>query len=81
VITPPFYPTRPPKDATRLDRMRFLRKNYVYATAWLLPLLIVGLVFSSTFVLLVCAVAVVIQAAGAALLELQMRSERRGGSS
>jgi len=77
---PPFYPTAPPKGAPRLERMKFLRRNYLYLTAWSLLTLIMGLVFSSTFVLLVSASGLVIEATGAGILELQMRSERRGGS-
>lgn len=77
---PPFYPARPPRGATRLERMRFLRKNYLYGLTSMLPILIVGLVLSSTFILVICAAAVVIQAASAGILELQMRSERRHGA-
>jgi hypothetical protein len=59
--------------------MRFLRKNYIYDTVWVLPLLIVGLLFSAMFILVVCAAGLAIEAAGAGVLELQMRSERRKG--
>jgi hypothetical protein len=81
VIKPPFYPTSPPKGAPRLERMRFLRRNYIYNTVWVLPLLIVGFFFSARFILVVCAAVLAIEAAGAGVLELQIRSERRKGSS
>ena len=46
MITPPFYPSPPAKGSTRLERLLFLRKNYLYGLALLVPLLLVGAIFS-----------------------------------
>lgn len=76
MITLPLYPAPPPKGASRLERLFFLRKNYIYGIALAVPLLLVGLVFSST-VVLVCGGCWLIQMFGRSMLSLQIRAERR----
>jgi hypothetical protein len=76
VIKPPFYPSPPPKGASRLERLRFLRKNYFYGMALLVPLLLVGAIFSFVWILVACGIALLVQLSGLASLERQIRAER-----
>ena len=77
MLRPPFYPTPPPKGASRLERLLFLRKNYMYSMALLLPVFAVGLALSVTFIIVVCVACWLVQALGAGTLELRIRAERR----
>lgn len=76
MIKPPFYPSPPANAASRLERLRFLRKNYFYGMALLVPLLLVGAIFSFVWILVVCGIALLVQLSGLASLERQIRAER-----
>lgn len=80
MFKPPLYPTPPAKGASRLDRMLFLQKNYIYSMALVLPVLALGLVFSVTVLAVVGAAGLFLQALGLGILELQIRTERRSKS-
>ena len=76
MIKPPFYPSPPVKGSSRLERLLFLRKNYFYGMALLVPLLLVGAIFSFVWILIACGVALLIQLSGLASLERRIRAER-----
>jgi hypothetical protein len=76
VVKPPFYPSPPPKGASRLERLCFLRKNYFYGMALLVPVLLVGAIFSFVWILVACGIALLVQLSGLASLERQIRAER-----
>jgi hypothetical protein len=65
VIKPPFYPSPPTERASRLERLLFLRKNYFYGIALVVPLLLVA-----------CGIALLGQLSGLASLEKRIRAER-----
>jgi hypothetical protein len=70
------YPRQPPKAASRLERLAFLRKNYYFSIAVIVPLLVICAVIS-TFFMIVCIVGLVLQLGGLAVVLRQERAERR----
>ena len=81
MIKPPFYTTPPARDSSRLEQLSYLRKLCLWSSAMVLPLLVVGLVFASMFVIVVCLACWLIQACIMARLELRYRAERLNSSS
>lgn len=77
----PFYPTTPANGVTRLERLLFLRRKYIYSMAVMLPLLVVRAVLFSTVVIVVAAPGFFFQALGLGSRELRLRAERRGNGS
>jgi hypothetical protein len=57
--------------------MAFLRRNYFYGMALLVPVCIVGLLALGSVVALVCAGCWLLQLCGLAVLQAQMHTERR----
>jgi hypothetical protein len=75
VRRPSFRPW-PPAGATRLETLIFLRRNYLLAVAILAVLALVSVIVFSLVTLIVCSVLFVLQIAGLASLERQIRSTR-----
>ncbi len=74
-MRPPLYPAPPPKGASRLERMAFLRRNYFYGMALLVPIFVVGLIAFAS-VVFVCVAAWLLQLCGLFVLQAQIRAER-----
>jgi hypothetical protein len=70
-------PTRPGKGASRLEVLCYLRRNYFFGMALLIPMFVIGLVASWSIVLIVCAGGWLVNVCGAAVLSVQIRAERR----
>ena len=75
-MKPPLYPAPQPEGASRLERMTFLRRNYFYGMALLVPIFVVGLI-AFTPVVFVCVAVWLLQLCGLLVLQAQIRSERR----
>ena len=76
MMRPPFYPTPPPEGSSRLERIGFLRRNYLYAMSLLVPVFIVGLIVANV-IAFVCIACWLLQLCGLVALQAQMRTERR----
>ncbi len=76
-MRPPLYPATPPKGASRLERMEFLRRNYFYGMALVMPIFVSGLI-AFTPVVFVCVAVWLLQLCGLLVLQSQIRAERGG---
>jgi hypothetical protein len=79
VIKPPFYPTPPPSGASRVQRLSFVQRNYLYSMAWIVPMFAIGLLVSSVVIVLVCVGSWLVGIAAWMSLSARIRKERRGG--
>jgi len=75
-MRPPLYPAPPPQGASRLERIAFLRRNYFYGMALLVPIVVVGLI-AFTPVVFACVAVWLLQLCGLLVLQAQIRAERR----
>jgi hypothetical protein len=76
VIKPPFYPKPPPNGASRIQRLSFVQRNYLYSMAWIVPMFAIGLLVSSLLIVLICVVSWLIGIAGWMSLSARIRKER-----
>ena len=68
----------PPRNAVRLDRLLYLRRNYLFNLTLIVPVLILLLVvFGTTVAAIFAVVCFVVPLTGMAMLERQIRRERR----
>jgi hypothetical protein len=65
-----------PKPSTRLDRLRWLRRMYLQGALLLVPMLIIGALWSR-IVLIVALAALALQLVGFLTLRAQIRAERQ----
>ena len=80
MIKPPLYPAPPASGSSRLEQLSYIRKLCLWSSAMVLPLLVVGLVCASMFVIVVCLACWLIQVCIMARLELRYRAERLNSS-
>jgi hypothetical protein len=71
-----FWGDPPPKPASRLERFQWLRGFYLRSALLVVPILIIGAVWS-TSLLIVALIVLAAQAIGFLVLLVQIRAERR----
>jgi hypothetical protein len=72
---PRFFPTAPPKGASRLERLEYLRSYYLRNSILFVPLLIIGVLVRGA-VLVVILACIAVSLAGYLTLLVQLRRER-----